>query len=68
MSKHELIAELRAAAASLNLAGVSVQSEDFVQAELAIEDALFRTESLLARVREQIGKTKPPPAPKKFDG
>jgi hypothetical protein len=60
MSKQELIAELRAAAASLNMAGVAVQTENYAEAEIAVEDALFRTQSLLARVREQAAKPKPP--------
>jgi hypothetical protein len=48
----ELIAEIRAAASSLTTAADAAESGDLVAAEIGIEDALFRTESILSRIRQ----------------
>jgi len=52
MSKEELVAEIRAAAASLTMAAAAAQRGDYTAAEIILEDALFRTQSLMGRVQE----------------
>jgi hypothetical protein len=65
MTNNEMVAELRAAAASLVTAAAAVDMGDLSAAEIGIEDALFRTQSLLARVRQtQVeAGAMPPPVP-----
>lgn len=48
----EIVAAIRAAAASLVNAAGAAESGDLAASEISIEDALFRTQSLLARIRE----------------
>ncbi len=48
MSVNEMVAEIRAAAFSLSSAANAVDSGDLTAAEIGIEDALFRVESLLS--------------------
>ena len=55
MSKDELVAEIRAAAASLITAAAAAENGDFVAAEIGVEDALFRAQSFVARVRQAQG-------------
>lgn len=52
MSNEELIAEIRAAAASLVTAAAAAETGDFAAAEIGVEDALFRAQSLLGRVQQ----------------
>ena len=52
MPTKELIAEIHAAAASLVTAAAAAENGDLAAAEIGIEDALFRTESLLGRIRQ----------------
>ncbi len=61
MSNDELVAEIRAAAASLTTAAAAAQNGDFTAAEIGVEDALFRTQSLLARVQQ--AQQTPPSTP-----
>ena len=63
MSLSELAAEIRAAASSLVTAAAAVENGDFAAAENGVEDALFRTESLLSRLRQtQLeAQVAPPP-------
>jgi hypothetical protein len=74
MSKEELVAEIRAAAASLTMAAAAVEAGDYTAAEISVEDALFRAQSLMGRVQEaqqvaaptasagyQVGEPKPDP-------
>lgn len=51
MSKAELVAEMRAAAASLVLAAEAAENDDCAAAEIGVEDALFRVQSLIGRVQ-----------------
>ncbi len=65
MSNYEIIAEIRAAAASLVTAAGAAENGDFAAAEIGIEDALFRAQSLLSRIRHvqsSDGAEKTPPA------
>jgi hypothetical protein len=48
----ELAAEMRAAASSLVTAAGATENGDLVAAIIGAEDALFRVESLLARLRQ----------------
>lgn len=52
MSKEELVAEIRAAAASLITAAAAAENQDFAAAEIGIEDALLRAQSLLRRIQQ----------------
>lgn len=52
MANNEIVAEIRAAAASLVTAAGAAENGDFVAAEIRIEDALFRAQSLLSRIRQ----------------
>ncbi len=52
MANNEIVAEIRAAAASLVTAAAAAENSDFVAAEIGIEDALFRAQSLLSRIRQ----------------
>ncbi len=74
MSKEELVAEMRAAAASLTMAAAAAEAGDYTAAEISVEDALFRAQSLMGRVQEaqqaqapplsaghQVGEPKPDP-------
>lgn len=51
MSKEELVAEIRAAASSL-VAAAAAENGDLSAAEIGVEDALFRTQSLLPRIQQ----------------
>ena len=64
MPMKEMIAEIRAAAASLITAAGAAENGDIAAAEIGIEDALFRSESLLSRIRqgEFTVTVEPPPA------
>jgi hypothetical protein len=64
MPMKEMIAEIRAAAASLITAAGAAENGDIAAAEIGIEDALFRSESLLSRIRqgEFTVTIEPPPA------
>lgn len=64
MPSKELIAEIRAAAASLITAAGAAENGDITAAEISIEDALFRAESLLSRIRkyEFSVESKSPPS------
>jgi hypothetical protein len=63
MPMKEMIAEIRAAAASLVTAAGAAENGDIAAAEIGIEDALFRAESLLSRIRqgEFTVTSEPPP-------
>ena len=69
----ELVAEIRAAAASLVTAAGAAEIGDLAATEIGIEDALFRVEGLLGRVRQMqlappVDPTPPsPPNGKKLD-
>jgi hypothetical protein len=52
MSKEELMAEMRSAAASLTMAAAAIERGDYVAAEISVEEALFRTQSLMGRVQQ----------------
>jgi hypothetical protein len=52
MSHNELIGEMRAAATSLVAAAVATENGDLAAAENSVEDALFRVQSLLARLKQ----------------
>ena len=52
MPLKEMIAEIHAAASSLVTAAAAAENGDLAAAEIGIEDALFRTESLLSRIRQ----------------
>lgn len=62
MSYEELVAEMRAAAASLTMAAAATKAGDFIAAEISIEDALFRTQSLMGRVQEAQREQQQPTA------
>ena len=64
MPMKEMVAEIRAAAASLITAAGAAENGDIAAAEIGIEDALFRSESLLSRIRqgEFTVTVEPPPA------
>jgi len=47
-----MTAEIHAAASSLITAAAAAQNGDVAAAEIGIEDALFRAESMLSRVRQ----------------
>jgi hypothetical protein len=63
MPMKEMVAEIRAAAASLITAAGAAENGDIAAAEIGIEDALFRSESLLSRIRqgEFTVTVEPPP-------
>ena len=52
MPHKELAGEMRAAASSLVIAAGATENGDLVAAVIGTEDALFRVESLLARLRQ----------------
>ena len=52
MATKELIAEIRAAASSLTTAADAAENGDVIAAVNGIEDALFRTESILGRLQQ----------------
>ena len=47
----ELVAEIRTAASTLSTAADAAQSGDLAATAIAIEDVLFRVESILSRIR-----------------
>lgn len=53
MIDKEMVAEIRAAAESLATAAAAAENEDLAAAEIGIEDALFRGQSLLNRMRQK---------------
>lgn len=57
MRTPELVAEIRTAASTLSTAADAAQSGDLAAAAIAIEDVLFRVESILSRMR----RIEPPP-------
>jgi hypothetical protein len=63
MPMKELVAEIRAAAASLVTAAAAAENGDLAAAEIGIEDALFRSESLLSRILQGEFKVTPEEAP-----
>ncbi len=65
MSHDELVAEIRAAASSLLTAAAAAENRDYVAAEIGVEDALFRTQSLQRRLQQmrldqEVAATSPP--------
>ena len=64
MPINDMMAEIRAAAASLITAAGAAENGDLAAAEIGIEDALFRSESLLSCLRqgEFTVTVEPPPA------
>jgi hypothetical protein len=63
MSREELVAEIRAAASSLVTAAAATENGDLAAAEIGVEDAQFRVESLLSRLRQaQMNPEVSPPA------
>ena len=52
MPFNELAGEMKAAASSLVTAAAATESGDLMAAVIGVEDALFRVESLLARLRQ----------------
>jgi len=62
MTHNELVAEIRAAAASLLTAAGAAESGDMAAAEVGIEDALFRVQSLMGRVQQAVEAGQSPPA------
>lgn len=48
----ELVAEMKAAAASLVTAAAAAENGDLAAAEIGLEDAMFRTQSLMARIQQ----------------
>ena len=54
MTHQELVAEIRAAASSLVTAAAATEHGDLAAAEIGVEDALFRVESLLGRLRQAM--------------
>ena len=51
MPINDMMAEIRAAAASLITAAGAAENGDLAAAEIGIEDALFRSESLLESLK-----------------
>ena len=51
MGTPELVAEIRTAASTLSTAADAAQSGDLAATAIAIEDVLFRVESILSRIR-----------------
>jgi len=68
MALEELVAEIRAAAASLVTAAAAAENGDLAAAEIGVEDALFRAESLLGRIRTMQAEPQPPPPPATTNG
>ncbi len=64
MSINELAGEMKAAASSLVTAAAATENGDLMAAVIGVEDALFRVESLLSRLRqaELHRDVVPPPA------
>jgi hypothetical protein len=60
---NELIAEMKAAAASLVTAAAAAENGDLAAAEIGLEDAMFRTQHLMSRVQQaQLApRTEAPP-------
>ena len=52
MPINELAGEMKAAASSLVTAAAATENGDLMAAVIGVEDALFRVESLLARLRQ----------------
>jgi hypothetical protein len=48
----EMIAEMRAAASVLMTAADNAENGDLIAAGIAVEDSLFRTQSILGRLRQ----------------
>jgi hypothetical protein len=48
----ELVAEMKAAAASLVTAAAAAENGDLAAAEIGLEDAMFRTQHLMARIQQ----------------
>ena len=48
----ELVAEMKAAAASLVTAAAAAENGDLAAAEIGLEDAMFRTQYLMARIQQ----------------
>ena len=63
MSIHELVAEIRAAAGSLLTAAVAAEEGDLAAAEIGVEDALFRAQSILPRLQSVALDTPSAPPP-----
>jgi len=58
----ELVAEMKAAAASLVTAAAAAENGDFAAAEIGLEDAMFRTQHLMARIQQvQLAPRVDPP-------
>ena len=51
LPRPELVAEIRTAASTLSTAADAAQSGDLAATAIAIEDVLFRVESILSRIR-----------------
>jgi hypothetical protein len=66
MTINELVAELRAAASSLVTAAAAAENGDLAAAEIGVEDALFRTQSLLDRLRQAQNEATIAPQPDTF--
>lgn len=49
---NELVGEMKAAAATLLTAAAAVENGDLATAEIGVEGAIFRVESLLGRLRQ----------------
>lgn len=49
---NELVGEMKAAAATLITAAAAVENGDLATAEIGVEDAVFRVQSLLGRLRQ----------------
>jgi hypothetical protein len=63
----ELVAEIRAAAASLVTSAGAAENGELAAAEIGIEDALFRVQSVLSRVQSILTSPPPEPTPKPGD-
>jgi hypothetical protein len=63
MTKNELLAEMRAAAAGLETAAGAVDSGDLAAAEIGIEDASYRSEKLISGLRNLQRGDPPSPGP-----
>ncbi len=59
MPMAELSAEIRAAAASLLTAAAAAENGDVTEAEIGVEDALFRVQSILPRIQAVATATPP---------
>jgi hypothetical protein len=68
MSKDELVADMRAAASSLVTASAAVENGDLAAAEIGVEDALFRSQSLLRRIQQAQVEAEVAPSPERRKG